>query len=135
MTTEFAYWEDIADDRYQIAAICGVSYEAVRKWAAQGVIPSRSIWPLALYFGEISQAQWEDIVEANRTEIATRTITAEYKIARCQTCGGATVIANAATAGLQRAKFDSAEAHGEEIEYVSDKQLKAIGECRCGGEA
>ena len=72
MTTDFAHWDALADDRYQIAAICDVTYRTVKLWASSGVVPARSARALALYFGEVNQAEWEDHVENERQEIAHR---------------------------------------------------------------
>jgi len=46
-----------------MAAICDVSRSAIVRWKQSSKVPTRSARLLALYFGEISLAEWEDDVD------------------------------------------------------------------------
>lgn len=60
--------------RYELAAITGVTVEAVRTWVLRDRLPMYAHRLLSLYSGRLSQADWEDSIdtEVDRLKAAER---------------------------------------------------------------
>lgn len=66
--SKIEYWNERLS-RYEIAAICNVNVSTLSHWKRYGSIPNYAIRLLELYTGELSQDDWEDLVQEKSNKI------------------------------------------------------------------